>query len=144
MSEPAPEREARPRVNRWEIALWLIGVVLVVVPLVFMVLAAVSVNRVYSLTDGQPQPITVFQEVVETGAQLSPSILTAGLMSIILAIVVRALRASRTYPAIPAALSPVTEMIEIVQPSPIPPRVPAQTDHSLFMRPSEDRAKQGG
>jgi hypothetical protein len=140
MSEPAPGRDARPRVNRWEIALWVIGVVFVVVSVVF---ALVAVSTLYdSTSDGQS--ISDFQELLQVALQLAPGILTAGLMSIILAIMIRALRANAPHSAIIAQPSPVVEMIEIVQPSPIPPRVPAQTDHSLFMRPSEDRAKQGG
>jgi hypothetical protein len=142
MSEPATGRDARPRVSRWEIALWIIGVVFVAVSVVVEV---PTVGYLYGGTNGaQPTWFQAFRPAIETALQLDPSVMTAGLMSIILAIVVRALRASKTYPAIPAAPSPVTEMIEIVQPSPIPPRAPAQTDHSLFMRPSEDRAKQGG
>jgi hypothetical protein len=139
MSEPATGRDARPRVNRGEIALWVIGAVLVAVSLAIVIDAMEylsSPNR-----SGQP---SVFDELVQIAMQLAPSVLTAGLVSIILAIVVRALRANVTHPAIAAAPSPVVEVIEIVQPSPMPAREPAQTDHSLFMRPSKDRAKQGG
>jgi hypothetical protein len=144
MSEPATGRDARPRVNRSEIALWVIGAVLVAVALVFEVIEALAVNRLYSLNDGQPQPITVFQELADIGAQLAPSVLTAGLVSIILAIMVRALRANVRHPAIAAAPSPVVELTEIVQPGPVPSRALAQIDHSLFMRPSEDRTKPNG
>jgi hypothetical protein len=139
MSEPATERDARPRVSRWEIALWVIGVVFVVLSLVFAFLA---IEYLYSSSGPVEQSISL--QLLQIAVQLSPSVLTAGLMSIILAIVVRALRANVRHPAIAAAPAPVVEMIEIVQPSPVPSRAPAQTDHSLFMRPSEDRAKQGG
>jgi hypothetical protein len=139
MSEPATERDARQRVSRWEIALWVIGVVFVVLSLVFAFLA---IQYLYSSSGPVEQSISV--QLLQIALQLSPSVLTAGLMSIILAIVVRALRANVKHPVIAAASSPVVETIEIVQPSPVPSRAPAQTDHSLFMRPSEDRAKQGG
>jgi hypothetical protein len=135
MSEPAPGRDARPRVSRWEIALWVIGAVLVAAPLVYTAFAA---SYVYDSTQ------QALRTVFELGLQMAPGVLTAGLMSIILAIVVRALRANVKHPVIAAASSPVVETIEIVQPSPVSSRAPAQTDHSLFMRPSEDRAKQGG
>jgi hypothetical protein len=142
MSEPAPEREARPRVSRWEIALWIIGVVFVAVSLVVEV---PTVGYLYGGSNGeQPTWFQAFRPAIETALQLDPSVMTAGLMSIILAIVVRALRAHVTHPGIAAAPLPVVELTEIVQPSPMPTRAPAQTDHSLFMRPSEDRAKQGG
>jgi hypothetical protein len=142
MSEPATGRDARPRVNRWEIALWVIGVVLIVVSLVVEV---PTVGYLYGGSNGeQPTWFQAFRPAIETALQLDPGVLTAGLMSIILAIVVRALRVNVKRPAIAAAPAPVVEMIEIVQPSPVPSREPAQTDHSMFMRPSEDRAKQGG
>jgi hypothetical protein len=139
MSEPAPGRDALPRVNRWEIALWVIGVVFVVLSLVFGFLA---IEYLYSSSGPVEQSIS--DQLVQIALQLSPSVLTAGLMSIILAIVVRALRANVRHPSIAAAPVPVVETIEIVQPSPVPSRATAKTDQSLFMRPSEDRAKQGG
>jgi len=142
MSEPVTGRDARPRVNRWEIALWVIGAVLVVVPLVVEV---PTVGYLYGGSNGESSTwFQAFRPAIETALQLAPSVLTAGLMSIILAIVVRALRAHSTHPGIAAAPLPVVEVIELVQPSPMSTQVLAQTDHSLFMRPAEDRAKQGG
>jgi hypothetical protein len=142
MSEPAPQWDARPRVSRWEIALWVIGVVLVVVSLAF---AALVGGYIYGDFSGEPTASEqAVRGMLEAALQLSPGILTAGLMSIILAIVVRALRANVKHSAIADAPSPIVETIEIVQPNPVAKRAPAQTDHSLYMRPSEDRAKQGG
>ena len=138
MSEPATERDVRPRVNRWEIALWVIGAVFVIVSLVF---ALVIGTYIYGYFSEEPSVSEqAFRTFLQAALQLAPSVLTAGLVSIILAIAVRALRSHATHPGIAAAPSPVVEVIEIVQPSPVPTRTPAQTDHSLYMRPSEDRA----
>jgi hypothetical protein len=139
MSEPATGRDAHSRVNRSEIALWVIGVVLVVASLVFALLA---IEYLYS--PSRPAQMSIFAELVQVALQLAPGILTAGLVSIILAIMVRALRANVRHPAIAAAPSPVVELTEIVQPGPVPSRALAQIDHSLFMRPSEDRTKPNG
>jgi hypothetical protein len=141
-------RGDRPRVNRWELALWGIGIVLIVAAAIAGIL---SVSYLFSATSDTSID-TANRAAVEVAFTFAPAVLTAGLISLILAIAARAVRgwlprhadaglahaAPNDLVSDPAASTPV--MAEIVQPLPTASPISAPADHTPYMRPTSGEA----
>jgi hypothetical protein len=128
----------------WERALWIVGLALILFSGAFIV---VVVKVIYgtSIQSGSDSNLTI-QGVLTAISFILPGTTTVGLMSIVIAIAIRAgdrnadVRDSRRVMATAAATAPdgPVELAQaIVQPS-TPAPAPQPLDHSIFMRPRPD------
>jgi hypothetical protein len=144
--DPKPRR----RVNGWEIALWVLGVTLL--------LGAIAVGYYFlqyiyaASTDPSPQ-IGFLSAFFQASSIAMPGLVTGGIACIALAIFARALdvnatrRESARRSAFPSAVPSAVAVpsAEPIAPLPTPrsaPVTPAESvepgDYSAFMRPSDD------
>jgi hypothetical protein len=145
------ERDARTRrVSRWELALWILGIILVAASVILTYGFTQMVYREQT-NDAGGVDLGFFAAFEQTSEVFIAPFLTVGLMCIALAIFIRALdvntrnrgeRAPRMTPALAGSSSDAVPVVaESEAPGPpaqVPTTIPA--DYSAFMRPAADTA----
>jgi hypothetical protein len=149
-SEPNPPRR---RINGWELALWIAGVVLLASACVFEVTFIAVIVR-----ESNPETISnnigPYEAFYQSAEILVPGVVTGGFLCLALAIAVRALdvnaRRRGASLSAPVAMAPSVPVEAHDAPvaantAPIPaPATQAEstapTDYAVFMRPSENPA----
>jgi hypothetical protein len=145
----SPPRRGR-RLSGWELALWIMGALLMVASIVSVRLV---VTQLFNDPSGSPASTDVVaREIAEVTYTTLPGLLTASLLCFIVAVALRAQAANtrRFADAVAAATGSTVvtaTSAPVAQPSPAAPPVtpqapqrpqPADTDYSRFMRPSVD------
>jgi len=150
----------RRRVNGWELALWMLGVVLIVGAVILLNVVA----KVLYFPSGNQVGGTEAFALIQATSIAIPSLVTAGLIAIMLAIAIHALelnarrreartRAASSVPiprseavraeAEPAAATPAAAVRTIAEPNSVP-TVASNTDsgdYRLFMRPPAEKSE---
>jgi hypothetical protein len=148
----APEVVARQRSgNGWERALWIVGVLLLVISAVlvygFVKLVFAQTSNIQSDSD-----ISGLVAFTQASSIYTPGFVTGGIVCIALALFSRALDANsrrrealRSIPTqfpVPAAVASSGEAttVPVAPPAPAAPPLRASTDYTAFMRPPDDAA----
>jgi hypothetical protein len=147
--EPSPRRP-RSRVSGWEVALWVIGILLIGsgIAIVLGLAQTIDEESTSTFTNTNATPLQVF---LQTASVVTPGLLTGGVICVALAIFARVLdaHARNREPPITlgtlGALAPSEELARAAeaaeQPTTSAPTAGAPTpttDYSPFMRPSGD------
>lgn len=133
----------RIRVSRWEIALWVVGILLVASGVGALAGLGVTINEesTSTFTNTNATPTQIF---LQTASLVAPGLLTGGIVCIALAIFSRVLVANARNSellAIPAPPSHPQRDAEPATPSGTVSQSPgastSSTDYSAFMRPTD-------
>lgn len=145
----APEADAsKRRINGWELALWIVGVALLVIS---GVLSYIFAQLIFAQTP-TGQSGTGFIAFAQTSSLYTPGMVTGGIVCIALALFSRALNANARQrdalrpTQVPAAVVPPAAPAPEPSTASVAPQRPAAraetafTDYSAFMRPPDEAA----
>jgi hypothetical protein len=158
---PEPASTRRRRVNGWELALWILGAVLIAGGAILLNVVA----KVLYFPNGNEVGGTEAFALIQASTVVIPSCVTAGFISILLAIAIRAMElnasrredrtraavssvpiarseAVRSEPAAPAATTAPATVPTVAEPYNVPSAASNTDsgDYRLFMRPPAEKS----